>query len=333
MFVCRIWLTWLRTTFNSSSSRSRTTTQSKISIDTFFITRPAYLSVELNAHNLLYLILLVKQKHLPKQALINFTSFNSQACESIFRDARSLSGSFSTMVNFTVNDFIRRARKLSILNRLKHDRAEENLSFPVHHKHRHDDSFLSSAQIDEVDTLDVQQLISDAYEQALDIIRASDMLDGLNQSSIITLEDLSKFIFNDLSRSSKMFNRASRTRNNDKEDSGSDVDTESDEDHEDYDSADDEQDDISDEISPDDVGSDEDENEEAWTSTKSEFHGIKIVDSINPTLKQSYFKIKINEKTKYLHKQSACWLLSKKASKLSSDRLSRVMQQSKITDR
>ena len=333
MFVCRVWLVWLRTTFKSSSSRSRTTSQSKISIDTYFITRPAYLSVELNAHNLLYLILLVQQKHLPKQALINFTSFNSQACESIFRDARSLSGSFSTMVNFTVNDFIRRARKLSILNRLKHDRVEENLSFPIHHKHRHDDSLLCSAQIDEVDTLDVQQLISDAYEQALDIVRDSDMLDGLNQCGIITLEDLSEFIFNDLSRSSKMFNRASRARNNEKEDSESDVDSESDDEHEDSDSADHEQDDMSDEISPDDVGSDDDENEEAWTSTKSEFRGIKIVNNINPALTQSYFKIKINDKTKYLHKQSACWLLSTKASKLSSDRLSRVMQQSTISDR
>lgn len=276
----------------------------------------------------------MQQKHLPKQALINFTSFNSQACESIFRDARSLSGSFSTMVNFAVNDFIRRARKLSILNRLKHDREEENLSFPIHHKHSQDRSFLSSAHIDEGDTLDVEQLISDAYEQALDIVRDSDMLDGLTKSNITTLEDLSEFMFNDLSRSSKMFNRASRKRKNGKEDSGSDVNSDSDEEHEDFDSADHDQDDMSDESSPDDVGSgDDDENGEAWTSKKSEFHGIKIVDNINPALKQSYFKININDKTKYLHKQSACWLLSTRASKLSSDRLSRVMQQSTITDR
>ena len=233
------------------------------------------MSVELNAHNLLYLILLVQQKHSPKQALVNFTSFNSQACESIFRDARSLSGSFSTMVNYTVNDFIRRARKLSILNRLKHDRAEENLSFQ---SITNIDTMTRSyrrVKSTEVDTLDVQELISDAYEQALDIVRDSDMLDGLNQSNIITLEDLSKFISNDLSRSSTMFNRASRSKNNVKEDSGSDSHSESDEQHEDFDRADDEQDDMSDEISSDDVDSDDDENEEAWTSTKSEFHGIK----------------------------------------------------------
>jgi predicted RNA binding protein with dsRBD fold (UPF0201 family) len=63
------------------------------------------------------------------------------------------------------------------------------------------------------------------------------------------------------------------------------------------------------------------------TSTKSDFNGIRILDSINPMLKQSYFKIKLNEKIKYLHKQSAYWLLSNNITRLSSDRLSRVMQQ------
>lgn len=181
--------------------------------------------------------------------------------------------------------------------------------------------------------MDIQQLISDAYEQALDIVRDSDILDGLNQSSIITLPDLSQFIFNDLSRSSKIFNRAPRSGNFEQADSGSDLDSESDDELEYPNSTDDEQEVNTDEVSSDKAGSDDDENEEAWTSTKSEFHGIKIVDDINPALKQLYFKIKINDKTKYLHKQSACWLLSKKVGKLSSDRLSRVMQQSAITDR
>ncbi len=38
-----------------------------INKDKHFITRTAYLSVELNARNLLYLILLVQQKQLPKE--------------------------------------------------------------------------------------------------------------------------------------------------------------------------------------------------------------------------------------------------------------------------
>ena len=75
---------------------------------------------------------------------------------------------------------------------------------------------------------------------------------------------------------------------------------------------------------PDDYVSDD---EDILNSTKSDFEGIRIVDTINPALRQSYFKIKLNGKIKFLHKQSACWLLSNNITKLSSDRLSRVKQQ------
>ena len=71
----------------------------------------------------------------------------------------------------------------------------------------------------------------------------------------------------------------------------------------------------------------ETDDEDILDSTKSDFNGIRIVDHINPTLRHSYFKIKINGNIKYLHKQSACWLLSTNNTKLSSDRLSRVQQQ------
>lgn len=56
VFFCRLWVAWIKCkTFNSS----QTTTNNK---SKYFITRLAYLSVEVNAHNLLYLILPVKEK-------------------------------------------------------------------------------------------------------------------------------------------------------------------------------------------------------------------------------------------------------------------------------
>jgi hypothetical protein len=97
------------------------------------------MSVELNAHNLLYLILLVKEKRLPPQTL-HIHLFSSQPCESIFRNTRPLSGIYSTIVNFTMHDFLRRAQRLSLLNDIKfkqlHDESDDNLIFPVYHKHR-----------------------------------------------------------------------------------------------------------------------------------------------------------------------------------------------------
>ena len=62
---------------------------------------------------------------------------------------------------------------------------------------------------------------------------------------------------------------------------------------------------------------------------KINFTGTRIVDSINPALKNSYFQVQINNKTKFIHKQTACWLLTDKASRLSADRLSRVIETNK----
>ncbi|CAF5117999.1 unnamed protein product, partial [Rotaria sp. Silwood1] len=50
---------------------------------------------------------------------------------------------------------------------------------------------------------------------------------------------------------------------------------------------------------------------------KINFTGIRMFDSINPAMKNSYFQVQINNKTKFIHKQTACWLLTDKVSRLS----------------
>ncbi|CAF4993234.1 unnamed protein product, partial [Rotaria sp. Silwood1] len=122
--------------------------------------------------------------------------------------------------------------------------------------------------------------------------------------------------------SSKMFGYSSRATTDNNEELESDDDGVD----EDENASSDDEDELYDELLNFE-NDDYNEQEEILNSTRSSFDGIKIVDNINPTLKHSYFKIKINDKIKYLHKQSACWLLSNKSTRLSSDRLSRVMQQ------
>ena len=75
------------------------------------------------------------------------------------------------------------------------------------------------------------------------------------------------------------------------------------------------------------------EDQDSSTLTKSKSDSIKIVDAINPMLKESCFKIKANERAKSPHQQSASYRLSKNATKLSSDRLYCVMQQTTPADR
>lgn len=322
VFVCRLWWSWLEKTSASKSSKaSQTTSERKNKISKHFITRPAYISIELNAHHLLYLVLLVKQQHLPKQTLMNIHLFNSQPCESLFRDARSFSSVSSTMVNFSIKDFIRRSQKISILNQMKYHQAEKDLSFPIHHKHRREHSLTSVHELDEIDKLDISQLISNAYDQAIDIVKTSKILDTLHEHKISCLNDLSDYIFNILSKNSRMINYSFRTESNITEEYGLD------EENDDNDIVNDAPDQLIDETLFDSQEDASDDDETILNSTRSDFNGIRIVDNINPALRQSYFKVKINDRIKYLHKQSACWLQSNNVMKLSSDRLSRVMQQ------
>jgi hypothetical protein len=216
------------------------------------------------------------------------------------------------MVNVTVNGFIGRSRKIAILNRLKYDRTEIDLVYPIHHKHRNDDSSVSTDQIEEMDGLDVKQVVFSAYNEALEMISGTRILHGLEKFGISDLEELSQFIFDDSRKSSTVRHHFPETGND------TDDDFESDEDGGAIREAPDQ---IIDGISSfDDEETGSGTDEESWTSAKSDFAGIRIADNINPMLKQSYFKIKINEKNKYLHKQSACSLLSSKTTKLSSDR-------------
>lgn len=209
VFVCRLWWCYLENLpiLNTFGSK-RTTNDSRKNINSYFITKPAYLSVELNAHNLLYFVLLIKQKHLPKQALRYIPSFNSQACESIFRDTRSLTGTFSTRTNFTVKDFLKRSCQLSILNQLKYNQFDRKISFPVHHKQKNQHLSTTSCSLDDIDSMDVEQIISSAYNQAVTIVEHSKIHDNLKKMNINSLCDLSEYVYNTLQSKSKLINHA-----------------------------------------------------------------------------------------------------------------------------
>ncbi len=51
---------------------------------------------------------------------------------------------------------------------------------------------------------------------------------------------------------------------------------------------------------------------------------VVVYDKINPQQANKYFRIRVGSAIKYLHKQTACWLLTTSKKRLSSDRLIRV---------
>ncbi len=74
---------------------------------------------------------------------------------------------------------------------------------------------------------------------------------------------------------------------------------------------------------------DDDIDEEQLNTIKRNFHGLNIKETVPIDQQKSYFKIRVNGVKKFLHKSTACYLLTKDNNSLSADRLSRVIQTSK----
>lgn len=98
----RLWRRWLQ--------------ENGYSIDKNFITSNAYTYIELNAHGLL--ILLEKSRE-----SCEFTPwlYSSQPCEKTFRQIRSMTSTFSTIVNFNLLSILRRLNRLQILSEISTD--------------------------------------------------------------------------------------------------------------------------------------------------------------------------------------------------------------------
>ncbi|CAF2204898.1 unnamed protein product [Rotaria magnacalcarata] len=134
VFLCRIGQTWLQIIDEKDILGYRVETKTNL-----FITGPALFSIELNAHSLLAVCLLVCQHKLPDSAL-SISKYSSQPCEATFRLTRSMSGAFSSVVNFTTDQFLKRAGKLSVLTDLENQNESGQLDCPLqlpkHHKRR-----------------------------------------------------------------------------------------------------------------------------------------------------------------------------------------------------
>ncbi|CAF1981539.1 unnamed protein product [Rotaria magnacalcarata] len=315
VFTCRLWKLWIKhNIFTRSNSTKKDET--KKSKDKYFLTIPVYYSIEINAHNLLYLTLLVKQRQLPPNAL-NIVLFSSQPCESMFRNSRALSGAFSTRVNFTVNDFLQRAEKLSVLEQIKcyeETNNDSRLLFPIHHKHKKNNDSTTYQSISDIDKLNIENVVLSAYKTAEELVENLNIFHLLKQHNIYQLNDVSKHVYDDL-RSTCRINDHSMFDSNDEVEFNS-------EDHLLF---------HNDSIEDTDVNILDDDSDNGLFTTKTTFSGMRLFGPVSDDLMNSYFKINLNNDVKYIHKQTASWLLTEKNNHLSVDRLNRVMEMNRQT--
>jgi hypothetical protein len=333
VFITRIWSASLEKADlqdikQTVSSLLPSKSMKSISKRNLFITVQTLFSLELNAHSLTYLLLLVAEKKVTEEALQ--VIFNSQVCESYFRAARSMSGAFSSVVNFSVNEFLHRASKLSVLQDIKcaSELNLNNLIFPKHHKlwRRTSPSFFTSTTSSITEKI-IEDTVFSAY------IEASQILTDCNLSilnpfdKMISFDEVNRLAFQKLARSKqKMSNTQSFQWSNDNQESDDDDDgeNESDGSNNSYVQPPDNE-----QTDDDESLTDIDESDPCIIPnvTSSTIRGMRIFDSIDNSQSESFFRVKINDQEKFIHKQTATWYLSKNNVKLSSDRLKRVQSQ------
>ncbi|CAF3980166.1 unnamed protein product [Rotaria sp. Silwood1] len=318
VFISRLWFTWIRYKLMIQEQKKIQQNQrpSYKAIEHHFMTFPAYHSIELNAHMLTIISLLVLNEKLPIESL-NIFLFSSQPCENIFRSARALTGPFSTMTNFTVQQFLSKTRKISILNEIKcfeeSNVTSGGIKFPKHHKQNQSNAFSSILiNLNELTLDNIEKNIYDAYEYAKSFAEKLGMSSLLKTKNVFQLNDLSLNIRNDLEKIIYL-NDDSTLDNDDNSDS---------DDEENYYS-------LASDVEDDNENEESETENECTQSTKDVFNGMRIYSTVADKDKNKFFKIEINNKIKYIHKQTAVWYLTNNNNRLSSDRLVRVQKASR----
>ena len=121
LFFARYWRKWLLL-------------QKEYTLERNFISLNSYLCIEINAHAIIILVLSLRAQGLSECCFP--WMLGSQPCERAFRAARSMTPTFSTMINFTVLGLIRRLHKLQIQVDLEAESESTGIIYP--HKLTHD---------------------------------------------------------------------------------------------------------------------------------------------------------------------------------------------------
>ena len=117
IFFLRIWRCWL--------------SEKGLTESDYFVTNNAYLCVELNGHMMINLVYNVIRRDFPEEALRIWLS-GSQGCEQLFRLLRSMTPTFSTIVNFSLKGILEKIHKLQFLTSAETD---DNIVFPRLKRH------------------------------------------------------------------------------------------------------------------------------------------------------------------------------------------------------
>ena len=99
-----------------------------------FITQNAYICIELNGHAAIILLLLLRDVYSKDEAFLTWL-LGSQSCEKTFRLARSMTPTFSTVINFSMLGLMRRLHRLQLQSQLHAESSASGVVYPIFKTH------------------------------------------------------------------------------------------------------------------------------------------------------------------------------------------------------
>lgn len=131
-----------------------------------FITPNAYMCIELNAHALITFLLTIRD-HVKNDSCLLLWLLGSQCCEMTFRIARSMSSTFSTVINFGMLGLLRRLHRLNIQLALQAE-SSEDIIFPrvIKHQQKTEKKYSQSVSLSEVTNDEIFNAVCKAQSRA-----------------------------------------------------------------------------------------------------------------------------------------------------------------------
>ncbi|KAL0100980.1 hypothetical protein PUN28_019401 [Cardiocondyla obscurior] len=155
VFFLRIWRAWIK--------RNK-----QYTLKDSFLTNNCYLCIELNAHNLIKLITKFKdseQSLTPE--MFRSVIFSSQMCEKLFRTVRSMTSTYSTVINFSIKDLINRIDKIRQINSIMND-LQEIFKFSREDKKKLKCSnTLNVITCKDIEDLNITEIVEEALKNAI----------------------------------------------------------------------------------------------------------------------------------------------------------------------
>ena len=120
-----------------------------------FITSNAYTGIELNGHAIILFLIILRDQIPDGNDLFYPGLLGSQACEQTFRAARSMTSTFSTVINFSMHGLLQCLHRLQIQTQLESQMKETGICYPRVTARMKKFGFSDSKVIDSTNLLDI----------------------------------------------------------------------------------------------------------------------------------------------------------------------------------